>query len=482
LSRVKANFAYTIAGAAIPIASALITVPIYIHTIGAPRYGIVAIAGLLLGYFGFLDFGLSRASANALSRLAGAPPSERSPVIMTAIYMNLALGAAGGLAMFAAGQLLLDHVFTMPNGLRDEAMAAFPWIAAMLPLGMLGGVATGVLESRERFGLSSLVTCIGNVAGQVLPMLAALLVSPTLPTVVPVMLLVKLAVVAATFAAVIRIERPLGWRDFHSAWVRRLFGYGLWVSVSSLISPLLDGLDQMLIAAALGPAAVAHYAVPMNLALRSQLVAVALARTLFPQLSRATPAEAGALAARACVALAYGFGAVCGPAIIVSDAFLRLWVGDEFAAVASPVAAILLAGAWINGIAFIPNSLLQGQGRPDLPAKLHLAEFVPFVAVLWWLMAQFGLPGAAAAWTLRVSVDCLALLLLARFPLRSLLQLAPAALMVTLCLALATRGLRQPLLAASVAGCLFIAAGLVVVPPLRRTAVALLRWRPLSRR
>ena len=77
-ARFSRNLVYNIIGSLLPIVSALITVPISIHLIGAPRYGIVSIAWILLGYFGFLDFGLSRASANALGRLGYATSADVS--------------------------------------------------------------------------------------------------------------------------------------------------------------------------------------------------------------------------------------------------------------------------------------------------------------------------------------------------------------------------------------------------------------------
>ena len=39
--------------------------------------------------------------------------------------------------------------------------------------------------------------------------------------------------------------------------------------------------------------------------------------------------------------------------------------------------------AWINGLAFIAFTLLQGQGWPDVIGELHVIELVPFLAILW---------------------------------------------------------------------------------------------------
>jgi O-antigen/teichoic acid export membrane protein len=69
------------------------------------------------------------------------------------------------------------------------------------------------------------------------------------------------------------------------------------------------------------------------------------------------------------------------------------------------VAQILFLGAWIAGLAFIAYTFIQSQGRPDLTGKLHFAELIPFLAILWLLITAFGIKGAAAAWTLRSFVD-----------------------------------------------------------------------------
>ncbi len=434
---VRTNFLLNIGGMVLPLLCSLVTVPIYIHLIGAARYGVLSVVWLLLGYFGFLDFGLSRASANALSRLARAPAAERVPVLITSLYLNLGLGAFGGAVLYGASSLLLQFAGNVPAGLRPEIEAAMPWIAFMLPVALVSAVGSGALESRERFVASNLLTTVGGVLGQVGPVLCAWLIAPSLSVVIPAAFLSRLLMTGLVWVLVIRDEGRLDLRLFERHRVRGLLGYGAWVSVTSIISPLLEMLDQVLIGAMLGPAAVAHYAVPMNVATRSLVVSSALSKTLFPRLSRLGRADALLLAERSELLLAYMFAAVCGPAIILAGPALKLWVGADFAAYSIQAAQILMVGAWCAGLAFIPFTLIQGQGRPDITARIHAAAAVPFFAVLWFLVTRFGLVGAAWAWSLRAAVDGLLLLSFSGFWSARLLNLVPPAAAIAACWAIA---------------------------------------------
>ena len=74
------------------IAVAFVTISIYLRHVGEARYGVISIAWVLLGLFGFLDFGLSRAVTNALAKLRDAPQPERARVLLTTFSLNLGIG------------------------------------------------------------------------------------------------------------------------------------------------------------------------------------------------------------------------------------------------------------------------------------------------------------------------------------------------------------------------------------------------------
>ena len=136
----KTNFSINVLGALIPLAVALVTVPIYVRHIGDARYGVLSIVWALLGYFGFLDLGLSRAAVNALARLRDAPQEERARVLVTTLVLNLGLGLFGSLCVAVFGGYLLLHVLAVPEALRPEIAQAFPWIIGLFPLALVSGV------------------------------------------------------------------------------------------------------------------------------------------------------------------------------------------------------------------------------------------------------------------------------------------------------------------------------------------------------
>ena len=132
-----------------------------------------------------------------------------------------------------------------------------------------------------------------------------------------------------------------------------------------------------------------------------------------------------ALGARALSSMAYGFAAICAPAIILSPTFFRYWVGADFAIISAPVAQILFPGMWMSGLSLVGFTLLQSQGRADLTGKLSMLEFLPFLAILWGLTLTFGIVGAAAAWSLRCAADALAIFWASGMRRRHLLPLLP---------------------------------------------------------
>ena len=130
--------------------------------------------------------------------------------------------------------------------------------------------------------------------------------------------------------------------------------------------------------------------------------------------------------------MAYGFAAICAPAMILSATFFRYWIGADFAAVAAPVAQVLFPGH-MDVRAFpsrFHSPAKPGQSRRDGQIE-HRSSFCRLSAILWSLTIAFGIVGAAAAWSLRCAADALVMLWFSGMKRGDfLLLLPPAALLV----------------------------------------------------
>jgi len=96
---------------------------------------------------------------------------------------------------------------------------------------------------------------------------------------------------------------------------------------------------------------------------------------------------------------------VFGLISVVAPDILRLWLGPDLAGHSAAVLRVLAIGAGVQALAVVPYTLLQGLGRPDLTAKIHLMEAPVYLAALVGLVNAAGIVGAAAAWSGRMVVE-----------------------------------------------------------------------------
>jgi len=422
------NTLLNVAGHGTPLLFALVAIPVLIQGIGTERFGILALAWMAIGYFSLFDLGLGRALTQRVSDRLGKGKEEEVPAVVgTALFLMAGLGVTGAaLFLLASGPLV--SVLRVEPEMVGEARRAFLWLALALPF-VIGTIGfRGVLESYQRFGV---ITALRIPLGALtfLGPLAVLPFSRDLGVIVAVLAVGRALAWGAHLAVCARFRPDLA-RHVRVRWseVGSLFRIGGWITVSNLVSPLMVYLDRFVIGALIGMTAVTFYVTPYEVVTKLWIVPTAVLGVFFPAFAmtaRQLPGRAAALYDRAVrLVLAAVF-----PAALVGFALapelLGLWVGAEFAERSAPVARWLLVGVLVNSLAHVPFAFLQGTARPDIPAKLHLAEAPLYFGALWWALPHHGIVGAAAVWTFRVVIDAI---LLTAFAARGSPALRPVAL------------------------------------------------------
>ncbi len=436
---VRRNTIYNLFGSIVPLALSFATVPIYLRMIGPERYGVLAIAWLLLGYFGLFDLGLGRATSYRIAALRGGTAQARSDTLWAALVVNAAMGVVGGLLLWLAADYFFGHVFRVKAELRPEIMAAVPLLALSVPVATLIGVLYGAMQGCEKFLETNVVAAISTALFQILPLTVAWLAGPNL-----------VLILIAGLSSRLVTGGILAWRC-HAAitrgQVRRLvraelpglLRFGGWVSLVSIFGPLMGMADRFAIGTVLGAVAVTIYTVPYQLASRLALLPSSLAGALFPRMSGSSAGELERLAdnsSRTMIALMTMpvFGA-----IFLMEPFLRLWVGSQIAVESAPIGRIVLVGFWFNAFALVSYVRLEASGRPDIRAKFILAQLPFYLATLYCGLKFFGFEGCAIAFAGKCCSDYVCLTYLAGRKLAHLGLMLPALMTIVVGVYLAGR-------------------------------------------
>ena len=180
------------------------------------------------------------------------------------------------------------------------------------------------------------------------------------------------------------------------------------MTITNLVSPIMDNMDRFLLGALASVSVVAYYATPFDVVTRALLIPVALTGVLFPAFSAALSSDKRRAANLFVSASRYTFLAVV-PVSLLLTIFARegleLWLGSTFATRSERIVQWLAAGVLISALSKIPYAVVQADGRPDLTALAHLTELPLYLLAAWLLIGAYGAEGAAIAWTLRILLD-----------------------------------------------------------------------------
>jgi len=76
-STLARNTILNFVGQALPLLVGFLTIPITIQWLGADRFGIISIVWVIIGYFGFFDLGLGRATTKFVAEAFGKGEFEK---------------------------------------------------------------------------------------------------------------------------------------------------------------------------------------------------------------------------------------------------------------------------------------------------------------------------------------------------------------------------------------------------------------------
>ena len=416
------NAAFNLGGQLLPMAVALVAMPLLVRHAGTDRLGFLGLAWALIGYFALLDLGLSRVVTRRIAVAEGIGSLAGETRILERLCLQLfgIVAAISAVLAFAVPASAIVGKAADPM-VMGEARGALLILWATLPLTVVTGLLRGALEGLQQFGRVNLLRAFFGAWSFAAP-LAMLTYSNALgPLTLAIAAGRVLSLAAHAYWAFEALRTHEADRRAGSAKpsasavseprLADLFREGGWLTVSNVVGPMMVTFDRFAIAAIVSLAAASYYFVPQEMALRMLVIPGAIATTIFPMLARSSRdghghrriAQGALLAVTAsCLPLCAAIGALAEP-------LLSAWMGSSFAQSSAQVAACLAVGLFANCCAQVPFAWIQAAGRSDVTGKLHLIQLPVYAVLLLVLTMHFGIVGTAIAWSVRATADAVLL-------------------------------------------------------------------------
>lgn len=385
-------------GLTVPLLAAIFCIPPTFSALGQSGAGLLLLIWTVINSSALLDFGLGRALTQILARSG---TSETHSVVSIAFWFSVAIGAFFAAILFFCSELIAVHF-------GDASYAGiFEILSLSIPFIVATSVLRGILEANKKFLIINAIRVPTGTLNFAAPLLVVLIASPD----------VELMAwwLAAGRLATFFLFLVAAWPFAHSTLLkiqnlnesRELATSGGWMTISNVSGPVISLVERFIIGGQISLQAVTVYATPQELVSKLSIVPNAISIAIFPEVSKGgldrrdlSEVYASCLSAVVCLT-----GVPTVFLFLFAHEILEIWIGADFALLATSALKLFAIGSFVGALAQIPFVVIQGRGGSRFTGILHFFEAIVVCAVLLVAVEKWSLAGALAVWIIRVLVD-----------------------------------------------------------------------------
>jgi len=404
------NSLYNFVGQIAIMLVAIVSIPVVIHKIGVESFGLLSLIWMVVGYFSILDLGVGQANVKYLSEQISRKEIElANNTLCVSIYLSCVIGFLISIVVFFLKPLFMKLASDISPELQLQLGLSIYWISIAIPFIIVSSAIRAVPMALQRFDIINIIQVLSGLLQWFGFIILAIFFDVGLLGLVIYTVVLRITFAFVTFWIVLKL---IPWfsiiklTDIKST-VYRLLKFGTWITVSQIVSPVTRYLDRVLLVSYHSLELFAFYSVPYEAISRLQVLPASMSTTLFPAFAeRESIDEFGRGAIRRLYNRALNFLilAVLPITIILftfSNDILYVWLGGDFPKMSNSVFKLLTIAWLLQSVCYIPLTVLQAIGKPDIAAKFYLLEIPLYFIVCLILIPKWGIEGAALSTLLR---------------------------------------------------------------------------------
>lgn len=362
---------------ALPLCSTLVATPTIVRGLGAEAYGAYAIV------MATAAFAVLPSPAVALARFSP-PDAEGANLRRLVLRIGSIAVAAAALNLLLITLPVLGFILPRESPGPAARLGALASLFGLMATNSLSQLALAWLQLRGAWARGATIALLAGVSSPLLAM-GAVMWGAGWQT----LLLAQFLAIATGFAGLMilcgAVAPPLAQCPPTAPLPGGIARFMARTALAGAAGSILAISERWLLGLRFGPAAAGHFALAMSLALLIHAFVLALNVRLLIQFARARAAGTAALAVvyeRASRMTVLAAGLALTLALISSEAFARLWLGDAIGMQLHPFLDGLMLSSFAMALAVPMWMLAEATGHERLTIALSLAILGGWVVVL----------------------------------------------------------------------------------------------------
>jgi O-antigen/teichoic acid export membrane protein len=401
------NSTYLLVGFVLPMLFTIFVTRELNNRLGIAEFGVFLLVNTISAFVGYVDLGLTTAITKYVAeyQAVGNTRALRN-LLSSGRVIFIFTGIVGWFIFAIIGKWFLPW-FNLSDSSIPHIFIVFVLAGLVFFFNSLNSVHNSILNATQRFDI---ITKIGlvNLVLVSLGTIAVLRIGFSLKAVM------SLNVFSAFLVWILYIyfakksmpeASNLGF-FIDKVEIKKAYRFGVLTFVSNLAGNCLAYLDRLIIPIFLGPAQLAFYSVPGNVALKTAGITNSLSGMLIP-MSSALSGNGDMETLKSVYVRIFRNLSVVAAAftlaiILFAEKILYFWLGMEYAKQGTEILIILAITYYVVALFQPLQSILLGLGKLNFLVKQSVFMAILNLALLFLLVPSYGIKGAA--WAYLVSV------------------------------------------------------------------------------
>jgi O-antigen/teichoic acid export membrane protein len=374
--------------------------PYVVRQLGDTGYGVWTLILALTGYLGLLDLGVRGAVTRYVAKFhANGDDRRASNVASSAIIIFSSAGLLAVLASVILAAFVVDKL-TIPPQYLGASRVVLVITGLNIATSLVNGVFGGIVIGLQRFDLANIIEIVNSILRA-----AAIVLFLHLGYGIVTLAIVQFGFTLTRLVATVGLARRLypqleiAIGNIDRAGIKLIFSFSVFSFMLHVGASLIYATDNIVIASYLPVAAVTFYVIAGNLTEYSRVFVQSISQTMTP-LASSTEAIRDDAKLRRIVLFSSRAGTMVVLPVAITfmlrgTSFIRLWMGDEYAALSGKVLWILslMLFFWAANVVVAGSLLGLSKHKPLVPAQL--AEGVCNLILSIYLVQKMGIVGVA---------------------------------------------------------------------------------------